>query len=293
MPSWPCSLQRMLLQPLVLCCAVVLLLPNRLLAADEPASLNPSTVKEQAEAFIQKIHAGALTAMSDEQVRQTFAQLNPQVIPAYLEMGVKPLNEYELWMKREERLTSGWTTQPFLNYVKYRHQPRQVYMKWLKDSPKSGQEIIYDETKRKDASYGHIGGFLNVTSIWTTIDGSMAKGNSNHTVRDLGLQSIVSILLDSNRQRLRDGEPTSPNQIEITQVNGDRVVALTWVNPAGQHHSYAAKSRVCLDLKQPWVRQIESWDERGELFERITFDKIVPAQFTDADFDPKNSHYAF
>jgi hypothetical protein len=252
-----------------------------------------AVVIDEAEAFVHKIKSGALLAMSDEQLIKAFSQLNADTIPNYLELGLKPLNEYELWMKREERLSTGWTSQPFVNYIKYRHKPRQVYMKWLKDSPKSGQEIIYDETKRKDSSYGHLGGFFNVASMWATIDGSMAKGNSNHTVRDLGMQSVVGFFAESHRQRIKAGLPTAPNQIEVIKVNGERTVALTWVTPAGMTGSYAAKSKVYVNLQQPWVRMIESWNEHGEMIERISFDKVVPANFTDADFDPKNSNYAF
>lgn len=248
---------------------------------------------EESEAFVQKFKAGTLQAMSDEQLIKTFTQLAPQTYSGYLDVGLKPLNEYELWMKREERLGGTWTSQPFVNYIKYRHKPRQVYMKWLKDSPKSGQEIIYDETRRKDASYGHLGGLFNVTSMWTAIDGAMAKGNSNHTVRDLGMQSVVAILVDSYKMRLKEGLPTAPNQIEVARINGERTVALTWVTPAGMTGAYAAKSKVYVNLQQPWVRMIESWNERGEMIERISFDKVVPATFTDADFDPKNSNYAF
>ena len=30
-----------------------------------------------------------------------------------------------------------------------------------------------------------------------------------------------------------------------------------------------------------------------DMIERIAFDRVVPARFTDADFDPKNPDYAF
>lgn len=274
---------------LVLACSALLLCPPAW-AVDAPQS---TANANEAEALVQMIKSGALLSMGDEQLLKTFGQLAPQTYSSYLELGVKPLNEYELWMKREERLSSGWTAQPFLNYIKYRHKPRQVYMKWLKDSPKSGQEIIYDETRRKDASYGHLGGLFNVTSMWTHIDGTMAKGNSNHTVRDLGMQSVVALLVDGYRLRVKEGLPAAPNLIEVAKINGERIVALTWVTPAGLTGSYAAKSKVYVNLQQPWVRMIESWNERGEMIERISFDKVVPATFTDTDFDPKNSNYAF
>ena len=215
------------------------------------------------------------------------------MIPAYLDLGVKSLNEYEIAMHRQERIAGSWNSAPFINYIKYRHKPRQVYMKWLKDSAKSGQEIIFDETKRKDAMYGHLGGLFNITSIWIALDGSLAKGNSNHPVNDVGLQAVVEIVVSSHKRRFKEGLPTAPGQIEVVKLNGERFVALTWLAPAGMKGLYAHKSRIYVDLKQPWIRQTESWDEAGEMIERISFDKITPAAFTDADFDPKNPAYAF
>ncbi len=262
------------------------------LAAAADAASSPD-ITEQAEGFIRKIKSGALTSMSDDQLIKTFTQLDPNLIPAYLELGVKPLNEYELTMRRQERIDGSWNNDPFLNHVKYRHKPRQVYMAWLKGSAKAGQEIIYDETKRKDAMYGHLGGMFNIASIWISLDGSKAKGNSNHPVSDVGLQTVVDIVSSSHKRRLKEGLPVAPGQIEVVKINGERCVALTWLAPAGVKGLYAAKSKICVDLKQPLIRQTESWDEAGQMFERISFDKVTPAAFTDADFDPKNPAYDF
>ena len=258
------------------------------------AALSPtSALRSEAEELVRQMKSGALLALSDDQLIKLFTELNPQTALACLTLGSESLNEYEIWMRREERLSGTWPSKPFVNYIKYRHRPRQVYVKWLKDSPKAGQEIIYDETKRKDAMLGHLGGLFNITSIWTAMDGILAKGNSNHTVHELGMQAIVSILANESKKQIKAGLPTEPNLIEVAQLSGERSIVLTWITPPGVTGSYASKAKIYVDLKQPWIRQIESWDARGELFERITFDRIVPARFTDADFDPDNPNYSF
>jgi hypothetical protein len=264
--------------------------------AASPAVLAPSQAAaliDEVDALVSKIKSGNLKAMTDEQLIKVFTQLNPQAAMAYLEQTVRALGEYELWMRREERLPSGWTTPPFVNYIKYRHQPRQVYVQWVKGSPKAGQEIIFDETKRKDAIYGHLGGLLNITSMWTSMDGLLARGNSNHTVRDLGLQPIVEIIANENRQRLKEGYSSAPNVVEVLPLNGERTVALTWITPPGVTKAYSRKARIFVDIGEPMIRQIETWDDRGDMIERIAFDKLVPKRFTDADFDPKNPDYGF
>lgn len=47
-----------------------------------------------------------------------------------------------------------------------------------------------------------------------------------------------------------------------------------------------------LDLHEPWFRIVESYDNDGRLFERIVIEKIAPASFAEAAFDPKNPAYA-
>ena len=59
----------------------------------------------------------------NEQLIKTVSQLSPQTDSGYLDAGVRQLNEYELWMKREERLGGTWAVHPFVNYIKYRHHP--------------------------------------------------------------------------------------------------------------------------------------------------------------------------
>lgn len=265
--------------------------------AAAPGAPEPAALGQAARAFVERIRSGELAALPDDELIQAFKQQEPEVFASYLELGAQSLNEYEMWMRREERLASGWTERPFLNYIKYRHQPRRVYMKWLKGGAKAGQEILFDEGKRKDAMYGHLGGLLNVMSVWTPLDSAMARDNSRHTVNDLGMQSIVAIVVAERALYLAQGHRPYPDRIEVGEAGGQRTVALTWVAPpstlAGPQRHYAKKTKVYLDLKQPWIRQIESWDDDGELIERILLDKIVPATFTDADFDPGNKAYAF
>ena len=257
-------------------------------ALDTSAS---ATRSQEAHIFANRLKAGEIAAMSDENVIKTFTQLHPDVISAYLEVGAQPYTEYELWMSREERIGGAWPNKPFLNYIKYRQKPKQIYVKWLDGGAKAGQEIIFDESKRKDEMYGHIGGFFNVTSIWASMNGIFARNNSNHTVVDLGIQAIFNIVNSERALYTSEGLRPHPQQIEVMEVGGARVVALTWIAPNRKH--YAHKTRVFLELNQPMVRGIESWDEDGTQIERIIIDKIVPAKFQDADFSPTNKAYTF
>lgn len=265
--------------------------PLAAMSANAPDIPAAAVVTQEAQRLVDRIHSGDIAKLADADVIETFKRLTPEVIASYLELGAQPYNEYELWMRREERLSGRWPAKPFVNHIKYRHRPRQLYIKWLDSGAKAGQEMIFDETRRKDALYGHVGGVFNVMSIWTSIDGALARSNSNHSVADLGLQSISAIVTAERALYRAEGRRPFPDHIEVGEVAGQRTVALTWVAPSVRH--YAHKTKVHLDLRQPVVRGIEAWDADGTLIERIFLDKIVRTTFKDEDFDPANEAYAF
>lgn len=71
-----------------------------------------------------------------------------------------------------------------------------------------------------------------------------------------------------------------------------RVVAPTCETPTGRPRCYAKKEVLGLDLHEPWFRTVESYDNDGRLFERIVIEKIAPASFDKAAFNPKIPAYA-
>ncbi|KVS36163.1 hypothetical protein WK43_29975 [Burkholderia ubonensis] len=73
---------------------------------------------------------------------------------------------------------------------------------------------------------------------------------------------------------------------------GSAHVALTCETPTGRPRFHAKKKVLGLDLHEPRFRTVESCDNDGRLFERIVIEKIAPASFAEAAFDPKNPAYA-
>jgi Protein of unknown function (DUF1571) len=250
-------------------------------------------VRRQARDLLQRWHAGVFLALDDEALVRSFRALAPEVLATALALGASQHEGLEIWMKRQERIHGRWSDTPFLNHIKYRRQPRQVYMAWLPGGPKAGQEILYDARRRPDAMYGHLGGAFNVMSIWTALDGSLARDNSNHSVLDLSPRFIADVVAAELQRYRAEGRSPQADSFEVLTVAGQRCLALGWTPPSGPPAHYAARTRICLNLRQPWVLQVESWDAGGDILERILFDKIVPATLTDADFDPGNAAYRF
>lgn len=248
---------------------------------------------QQTSLLARQTASGELAAMSDAQVLAVFDALQPDALVTWARQEINRFPDYEYSMTRQERLNGQWQDKPARMVIRYRHMPRQLYAKWLPNGAQAGQEIIYDETRRKDEMYGHLGGIMGFTSIWTTIDGTLAKSQSNHTVRDLGFQFVLS-MLERDAKTLRDaGLPEKYSRIEIAQEQGTRMVALTWALPEGAPKYYAKKVQLMFDLKHPWPRAETAWDADGNMIEKIVFEKAVKKTFDAATFDPSNSEYKF
>jgi hypothetical protein len=236
--------------------------------------------------------SGMLANMSDPALVSLFKSLDPLALPRYLKNGPNGYPSYEFSMLRRERIHGMWPAEDDHMLVRVTRDPLRVYAKWLPDGGHAGQEILYDETARPNEMYGHLGGLLKVIAIWASLDGSLARSQSRHSVRDLGTEYITQQFLAEGK-KFADAGVTRANNIEVKTIDGARVVAFTYETPSGQPEFYAKKEILGLDLRRPYFRTAESFDNDGKIFESIVFQNIAPETFDDATFSPKNPAYNF
>jgi hypothetical protein len=271
-------------------------------AGDSAASGNASStdlsqvgslpVERQVAWLNHAAQSGELAKLGDAQLVELFQSLSPDTLPRYVEAGSARYREYEFQTYSQQRIKGVWQTQPAHLLVRYRQDPRQVYVKWLADGRNAGQEMIYDETKDPKQLYAHQGGTFSFVSIWTPIDGARALAQSNHTVRELNIGYVTDLFL-SELKKYHAAGIDKPSKIEVLSEYGERVVAFTWETPTGQPQFYAKKVRLGLDLRRPFFGTSEAWDNNGELFEKFTFTDVTLKHFDDSAFDPKNPQYKF
>jgi len=188
--------------------------------------------------------------------------------------------------------TGKWPKRADHMLVRVTREPLRIYAKWLPDGGHAGQEVIYDDSKRPDQLYGHLGGFLGVVPMWASVNGALARAQSNHSIRELGIDAITQRFIDEGRKFAEAGI-TKPTNIEVKNVDGLRVIALTYETVEGQPTFYAKKEVLGLDLERPVFRTLESYDNDGEIFESVVFERIETKPFDDLTFDPKNPDYRF
>jgi hypothetical protein len=257
-----------------------------------PAQAGKLTLDQQVHWLRQAQQSGELEKLDDAQLTALFQSLDPLTLPRYIQEGPNGYPSYEFTMLRWERIKAEWPDKPDHMLVRIAHDPLRIYAKWLPDGAHAGQEILYDESKRNDEMYGHLGGLLGVVPIWTSTTGALARAQSNHQVRDLGTNYIAGQYLAAGKKFVEAGVPRS-TQIAVQTIEGVRVVTFTYETPIGQPQFYAKKETLGLDLRHPYFRTVESYANDGNIFEKIVFETITPKTFDDAAFDPKNPAYKF
>ncbi|HTJ93162.1 MAG TPA: DUF1571 domain-containing protein [Pararobbsia sp.] len=271
---------------------LVAFLPAAAAASDALPDLSKLSADAQAEWLTGAARDGTLDKLDDDALVTLFKGVSSEGLASYVEHGVEPLGEYEFEMLRQERVNQRWPREPEHIAVRYRQSPLQIYAKWLPGGPHKGQEVLYDETRRANQMFGHLGGLLSAVSIWASVNGPFARAQSNHSILDIGLQ-YVAHRYASEVAKFHEAGIDYPTDVEVTHDRGMRLVVFTYESPVGQPTYYAKRERLGIDLQHPWFRSVESFDNDGQVFERIFYDKVVPRQFDDATFDPTNADYRF
>jgi Protein of unknown function (DUF1571) len=257
-----------------------------------PPELSEMNAQGQADWLSHAASDGRLEALDDAQLVSLFKAVSGDGLAAYVREGVGHLDEYGFEMWRQERIKEHWNERPEHLQVRYRQSPMQIYAKWLSDGPHKGQEVLYDETRRPDQMFGHLGGLLRALSFWISLDGPMAHTESNHSLRDIGLQYVAQSF-EAELTKFEAAGVHAPSEVDVEMQHGTRLVVFSWESPTGRPAFYAKRERVGIDLRHPWIRLVESFDNDGQPFEKIFYDKVVPQRFDDLAFDPKNPDYRF
>ena len=279
--------------PWMACCAIAEEAAVAATASDvPPAQVGALSVDQQVRWLRNAAQTGALEKLDDAQLLALFQSFDPLTVPRYIKEGPNGYPSYEFTMVRQERVRGIWPRRPDHMLVRLTREPLRIYATWLPDGAHSGQEIIYDESRRRDEVYGHLGGLLRVLPMWASLSGELARAQSNHQVRDLGTEFIANQFLAEGERAAQAGAKHL-SQIEVKTIDGVRVVAFTYETPTGQPEYYAKKETLGLDLRHAWFRSAESYDNEGRLFEKIVFQTVTPQTFDNLTFDPKNPAYQF
>lgn len=172
--------------------------------------------------------------------------------------------------------------------MKWRKQPRSVYMKWIGDE-KKGQQALWVKGKNNDklrAKPPHLLAVSLATDSW------LAMKDSRHTVTEAGFDHTVELIAKDLDISMKHPDYNSKIKLLGEQVvNGAPSVCFEAEMDKEKHPEfYAQKALICASKEAKVPNKVQIWmKEDGEvrLVEDYGYENIkLNVGLTDKDFDP-------
>lgn len=237
--------------------------------------------------------ADSFTTMTDAERRQRVASMSkdelaaamretpPEVLMELSAKAVAALGDYTYTMVKQERIKGTLKPEQEIKST-IREDPFSVRLDYVR-GPAKGRRVIYNTSVKKDEFRVKEAGFFSIAGrLWISTDSSLAKGDSNHTIKEAGLGNLV-------RRFQRD-------QARAKEAGGLTVIHEGWdqkglfcsvyVMPNGGKGFDNAKTRICTDVVAGVPGRIEGYDGKETLLERYEFSNVETAKTDATTFDP-------
>jgi len=213
---------------------------------------------------------------------------------------IEKINDYSATLVKREEIKGELREHEFM-FVKVRHNPFSVYMRFLGPAELKGQEVIYVEGLNDGKMWAHGTGLKK--KMFGTVslkpDGLVAMQNQRYPLTELGILNLVRRLVEVAEHDATKGE------CEVKFYKGakieDRVcTCIQVIHPVPRRDFLFHKARIFVDdeLNMPIRYESYSWPKKAGqkpgLMEEYTYMNLkLNNGFTDADFDIRNPNYDF
>lgn len=200
-----------------------------------------------------------------------------------IEMGrsaVRALGTYKYRMEKQERVKGTLLPAQSIETT-VQESPFAVKLEFVA-GPGKGRKVLYNSKESETKFRVREPGFLSIFGdVGIDVDSSLAKDDSNHTVKEAGMGN----LLDRFARDLKKAEGIGGMEIVREGWNGRGHWCSMYVAPNGGKGFDAAKSRICTDTQTRLPTKIESYDAAGVLQEQYEFRNAVKVKVDAKFFD--------
>jgi hypothetical protein len=206
----------------------------------------------------------------------------PALLLAVSERAINALDSYTYLMAKQERVQNKLLDEQVIR-VSTREHPFLVRLDYVR-GPASGRVVLYDGAKRPSDFNVREAGFLSFAGMMSLpLDSPFAKGDSNHSIAEAGLGSLVRRLKrELDKASLQGG-------IKVTDEGWNKAgnYCQVYLMPNNGKGFDAASTRLCTDPMLGVPVRVESFDGAGSLTERFEFSEIKRESLSDTVFDPQ------
>jgi hypothetical protein len=187
--------------------------------------------------------------------------------------GLRRIGTYRARLLKQERVGGKLLPAQTMEVV-VQPSPRAQRLEYV-EGPKSGRKVIWTQ-KRPTEMLVRESGILGIASLWIDLDGSLAHGDTNHSVTELGFGPLLD-LVDSDLRKTR----AVGGHIRKDQgFDGSGAYCMEYTAPPNAKGVYAQRTRLCVDAKLGLPVKIEVYDTQGFL-ERYEYTNVRPNQKVD------------
>ncbi|MBS2026835.1 MAG: DUF1571 domain-containing protein [Deltaproteobacteria bacterium] len=221
----------------------------------------------------------AYAKLSRDQQAALLASLSPMQLVTLAKASLKSMGPYQGEMVKQERVDGKMLPQQTMK-VGVREAPFAVRLEVMA-GPSKGRRVLYNSQLRAKELRAKEAGFLGIAGgVWVDINGSLAKGDTNHVITDTCFGSAIRLIEGD----IKAAEALGGLQRKDDGFDADGLYCMHVTAPKGAK-TYATKSKLCFDpvLRLPVAMEIE--DAKGPL-ETFHWRNVKPHAWTDADFTP-------
>jgi hypothetical protein len=212
---------------------------------------------------------------------------------------LRHIADYSCVMTKREWVEDRMTPRQTI-FMKVRHEPFSVYMRFLEPSNVRGQEVIYVEGRNDGNMLAHTTGLKHklLGTVKLNPTGDLAMEGNRYPITMAGLLNLVERLDDVGHKDMHHGECVVQNGHSATEQGPCHWIDVA--HPVRRPYFLYQSARIYIDdkLNLPVRFEAYDWPEQGDenprLVEEYTYSKFsFDNGFTDRDFDPANPEYAF
>jgi outer membrane lipoprotein-sorting protein len=195
---------------------------------------------------------------------------DPHAIMQRLASAYDGIRDYTAVFLKRERING---TLLALETIELRFQaPFKVYMAWRK--PYAGRVIVYVEGENDNKILVNPGGLLRFLRLKLEPTSPLATQNTHHTVREVGLQKTIALLVREYERGRREDQVTLSFQSD-DEVAGRSTYHLTLVCHADKMAGYyAQRGEIWVDAEHFLPIRLSLYDWDGELYAHYEYQRL-------------------
>lgn len=218
--------------------------------------------------------------MSRDEIESALRTSPPDLLLGLSAQAIVALGPYQYIMVKQERIRGTLQGEQTIRTT-IQETPNAIRLEYLK-GPSAGRKLIYNSTVKKNEFRVREAGFLAIVGkLWIPLDSDLTKNDSNHTVAEAGLGSLV--------RRLQADQKRAGASLVVEHEgwNASGHFCSMYLLPNGGKGFDNAKTRVCTDPQAGVPMKIEGYDAKGGLIERYAFSDLKPITVEKNTFDPE------